>query len=123
MKGRGAIMETDICLQEIGVRITELRKRLGWTQEELAENADLTPQFVSYAESGKRAMRPENLLKLSKALNVSADYLLTGDIVDKDLLILSDKLRNLEPAQIRIIENIVDQCNGLFSKKTPPTEK
>lgn len=123
MKGRGAIMETDICLQEIGVRITELRKRLGWTQEELAENADLTPQFVSYAESGKRAMRPENLLKLSRALNVSADYLLTGDIVDKDLLILSDKLRNLEPAQIRIIENIVDQCNGLFSEKTPPTEK
>lgn len=123
MKGRGAIMETDICLQEIGVRITELRKRLGWTQEELAENADLTPQFVSYAESGKRAMRPENLLKLSRALNVSADYLLTGDIVDKDLLILSDKLRNLEPAQIRIIENIVDQCNCLFSEKTPPTEK
>lgn len=120
MKGRGAIMETDICLQEIGVRITELRKRLGWTQEELAENADLTPQFVSYAESGKRAMRPENLLKLSKALNVSADYLLTGDIVDKDLLILSDKLRNLEPAQIRIIENIVDQCNGLFSEKLRP---
>ena len=123
MKGRGAIMETDICLQEIGVRITELRKRLGWTQEELAENADLTPQFVSYAESGKRAMRPENLLKLSKALNVSADYLLTGDIVDKNLLILSDKLRNLEPAQIRIIENVVDQCNSLFSEKTPPTEK
>ena len=79
--------EIDICLQDIGNRITELRKRLGWTQEELAEKADLTPQFVSYAEAGKRAMRPENLLKLSKALNVSADYLLTGEIVDKDLLI------------------------------------
>ena len=37
MKDRGAIMESDICLQEIGVRITELRKRLSWTQEELAE--------------------------------------------------------------------------------------
>lgn len=45
--------EIDICLQDIGNRITELRKRLGWTQEELAEKADLTPQFVSYAESGK----------------------------------------------------------------------
>ena len=103
--------EIDICLQDIGNRITELRKRLGWTQEELAEIADLTPQFVSYAESGKRAMRPENLLKLSKALNVSADYLLTGEIIDKDLLILSDKIKQLAPSQIRIIENIVDQCN------------
>ncbi|MCI7211750.1 MAG: helix-turn-helix domain-containing protein [Ruminococcus bromii] len=107
--------EIDICLQDIGNRITELRKRLGWTQEELAEIADLTPQFVSYAESGKRAMRPENLLKLSKALNVSADYLLTGEIIDKDLLILSDKIKQLAPSQIRIIENIIDQCNDLFN--------
>lgn len=107
--------EIDICLLDIGNRITELRKRLGWTQEELAEKADLTPQFVSYAESGKRAMRPENLLKLSKALNVSADYLLTGEIIDKDLLILSDKIKQLAPSQIRIIENIVDQCNDLFN--------
>ena len=107
--------EIDICLQDIGNRITELRKRLGWTQEELAEKADLTPQFVSYAESGKRAMRPENLLKLSKALNVSADYLLTGEIIDKDLLILSDKIKQLAPSQIRIIENIVDKCNDLFN--------
>ena len=101
--------EIDICLQDIGNRITELRKRLGWTQEELAEKADLTPQFVSYAESGKRAMRPENLL------NVSADYLLTGEIIDKDLLVLSDKIKQLAPSQIRIIENIVDQCNDLFN--------
>lgn len=116
MKGRGNnLAEIDICLQDIGNRITELRKRLGWTQEELAEKADLTPQFVSYAESGKRAMRPENLLKLSKALNVSADYLLTGEIIDKDLLILSDKIKQLSPSQIRIIENIVDQCNDLFN--------
>lgn len=106
--------EIEICLQGIGERVTELRKRLGWTQEELAEKADLTPQFVSYAESGKRAMRPENLLKLSKTLNVSADYLLTGEIVDKDILILSEKMQNLSPSQIRIIENIIDECNNLY---------
>ena len=106
--------EIDLCLQGIGERVTELRKRLGWTQEELAEIADLTPQFVSYAESGKRAMRPENLLKLSKALNVSADYLLTGDVVDKDILILSKKMKNLSPSQIMIIENIIDECNSLY---------
>ena len=106
--------DKDICLSEIGIRIVERRKQLGYTQEELAERADLTPQFVSYAESGKRAMRPENLLKLAKALNVSADYLLTGDIVEKDMLILSDKMKNLTPSQIRIIENIIDECNNLY---------
>lgn len=106
--------DTEMCLLEVGRRITERRKSLGWTQEELAEKAELTPQFVSYAESGKRAMRPENLLKLSKALNVSTDYLLTGDIVEKDMLILSDKMKNLTPSQVRIIETIIDQCNELF---------
>ena len=59
-------------------------------------------------------MRPENLLKISSALEVSADYLLTGEIVDKDLLIISDKLRSLSSSQLRIIESIIDECNKLF---------
>lgn len=103
----------EINLIEIGKRITERRKKLGMTQETLAEKGDLTPQFVSYAESGKRAMRPENVTKLAKALEVSADYLLTGDIVDKDMLILSDKLRTLSPEMLRIVENIIDECRKL----------
>lgn len=105
----------DICLQDIGQRIVERRKKLGLTQEALAEKGDMTTQFVSYAEAGKRAMRPENLLKVSLALEVSADYLLTGDIVDKDLLLLSGKLQKLTPSQLRIIENLVDECINLFS--------
>lgn len=102
--------DEEINLLEIGKRITERRKKLGMTQEMLAEKGDLTPQFVSYAESGKRAMRPENVIKLAKALEVSADYLLTGDIVDKDLLILSDKMRKLSPEMLHIVENIIDEC-------------
>lgn len=105
--------DEEINLLEIGKRITERRKKLGMTQEMLAEKGDLTPQFVSYAESGKRAMRPENVIKLAKALEVSADYLLTGDIVDKDLLILSDKMRKLSPGMLRIVENIIDECNKI----------
>ena len=106
-------------LPVVGQRIADRRKKLGWTQEELAEKGDLTPQFVSYAESGKRAMRPENLLKISSALGVSADYLLTGEIVDKDLLLLSEKLRRLSPAQVRIIESVIDECLDLFSGQNP----
>lgn len=105
----------------IGQRITERRKKLGWTQEELAEKGELTPQFISYAESGKRAMRPENLLKISSALGVSADYLLTGEVIDKDLLLLSEKLRKLSPSQLRIIENVIDECNSLFNDEHSKT--
>ena len=50
---------------------------------------------------------------LSIALGVSTDFLLTGEIIDKDLLILSDKLRSLTPAQLRIVEEIIDNCISL----------
>lgn len=100
----------EMSMVEMGLRIVERRKRLGLTQETLAEKADVTPQFVSYAESGKRAMRPENLLKMANVLEVSADYLLTRQIIDKDMLLLSDKLRSLSPSQFRIIEHVIDNC-------------
>ncbi len=106
-----------LCLEEIGQRIIERRKKLGLTQEALAEKADVTAQFISYAEAGKRAMRPENLMKTAAALEVSADYLLTGDIVDKDLLLLANKLRKLSPSQIRIVESVIDECCRLFASE------
>ncbi len=109
--------DAELFLKEIGQRIMERRKKLGLTQEALAEKGDVTAQFVSYAEAGKRAMRPENLLKIAAALEVSADYLLTGEIIDKDLLILSDKMRKLTPSQIRIIENVIDECCVLFESQ------
>jgi len=109
--------DKDLCLEEIGLRICNRRKQLGLTQEALAEKGDVTAQFVSNAELGKRAMRPENLIKISKALDISTDYLLTGDIVDKDMLLLSEKMRKLSPSQLRTIENIVDECLTLYSSE------
>lgn len=100
--------DREFVMEEAGRRIAERRRKLGMTQEALAEKGNLTPQFVSYAEAGKRAMRPENLLRVSSALGVSADYLLTGVIVDRDLLLLSDKLERLSPEQFRFVENIID---------------
>ena len=100
----------DPVLAQIGKRIYQCRKKLGLTQEELA---DVTPQFVSFAESGKRAMRVDNIVKLAGALRVSVDYLLTGDLVDKDLLFFSEKLRGLTVAQMENIETIMDACVAL----------
>lgn len=109
-------MNVELYLKEMGSRIMERRKKLGLTQEALAEMSELTTQFVSYAESGKRGMRPENLMKVAAALGVSTDYLLTGDIIDKDKLLLSEKLEKLTPKQVRIVENVIDECIALYGK-------
>lgn len=108
------MLDVKLYLNEVGQRIMERRKKLGLTQEALAEQSDLTTQFVSYAESGKRAMRPENLMKIAAVLGVSTDYLLTGDIIDKDSLLLSEKLGKLTASEVRIIENIIDECISLY---------
>lgn len=109
--------DLELYLDEVGKRIMERRKKLGMTQEALAEKSGVTTQFVSYAESGKRAMRPENLMKIALALGVSTDYILTGDIIDKDKLLLSEKLDKLTADEVRIVESIVDECIALYHKE------
>lgn len=64
--------------REMGLRIRDCRKRENLTQEQLAEIMDVTPQMISNAENGTKGVRPENIVKFSRALDVSCDYLLTG---------------------------------------------
>ncbi len=110
------MVDFKLCMEEVGKRVMERRKQLGLTQEQLAERSEVTTQFVSYAESGKRAMRAENLMKIAAALEVSTDYLLTGDIIDKDKLLLSEKLDKLTPAEVRLVEGIIDECIALYHR-------
>lgn len=109
--------DLELYLDEVGKRIMERRKKLGMTQEALAEKSGVTTQFVSYTESGKRAMRPENLMKIALALGVSTDYILTGDIIDKDKLLLSEKLDKLTADEVRIVESIIDECIALYHRE------
>ena len=97
-------------------KIYMLRRKSGLSQEQLAERSEVTTQFVSYAESGKRAMRAENLMRIAAALEVSTDYILTGDIIDKDKLLLSEKLDKLTPAEVRLVEGIIDECIALYHR-------
>lgn len=103
----------DILLKDMGKRISERRKDMKLSQEELAELAEVSPQLLSTAERGTKALRPENLLKISTALGASVDYLLTGEIIDNDLSIISNKLKNASSTQVRSIEKIIDECINL----------
>ena len=76
------ILKTNNFNGEMGKRIIKRRKQLGLSQEQLAELADVSPQMISTAERGNKSILSENLYKISKALNVSADYLLSGEITE-----------------------------------------
>ena len=98
----------DALLHQMGERISARRRQLRWTQEELAEAAGVTPQTISTAELGKKALRPENIIRICAALDISPDYLLLGRISEGDLSILSQKVSQLSPEQYRHLEDVVD---------------
>lgn len=60
-------------------KIVKLRKRNGWSQEELAEKLDVSRQAVSRWEGGTAQPDAANVLNLSKLFEVTADYLLNDD--------------------------------------------
>lgn len=57
--------------QRLGENIRVARKAAGFSQERLAEKADLHPVYISQVERGRNAVSVEALWKLSRALKVS----------------------------------------------------
>lgn len=61
-----------------GHRVRELRHAHGWTQEQLAEEAALTPVQLSRIENGANEPKLTTILKLAKAFDIDAATLLAG---------------------------------------------
>ena len=64
----------------LGKKILELRKKRGFTQEQLGDKICVTRQTISNWELGETFPNPEQLKSLSKILNVSIDELLDNEI-------------------------------------------
>lgn len=63
----------------LGEKIMELRKKNGWSQEELAGKLKVSRQSVSKWESAMSVPELDKVLQLSEIFEVSTDYLLKDD--------------------------------------------
>lgn len=90
---------------EIGKRIYDRRKQLGLTQETLSELTDTTPQAISNYERGERELKATTIIKMAKALNVTSDYLLTGNDYS-----IKDLISDIEPEKQNLIIDIINKC-------------
>ena len=61
-------------------KIIELRKKNGWSQEELAEKLGVSRQAVSKWEGAQSVPDIQRILEMSKLFGVSTDYLLKDDM-------------------------------------------
>ncbi len=61
-------------------KLIDLRKKNGWSQEELADKMDVSRQSVSKWESAQAVPSIDKILQLSQLFGVSTDYLLKDDM-------------------------------------------
>lgn len=88
MKKGGEILELDY--KDIGYRICQRRKALGYTQQKLAEMSNQEPSNISHIERGATKLGLPTLVSIANALGVSADDLLCGSILAADTIFDKD---------------------------------
>ncbi len=72
--------------RQLGLRIRQLRKHRQITQEQLAEAADISTDFISRVERGRNIPSLERINAIAKALNISlAEFFLHINPFEKDL--------------------------------------
>ena len=101
---------TNADLVKIGQRIQIRRKQRGYTQEQLAELMNVSIQMVSNLERGNKAIRIDNLIKLSEILEVSTDYILTGKETADDIEALNTRIEQLSERDRKMINLLADFC-------------
>ena len=88
-----------------------LRKKAGWSQEELAEQMDITRQSVSKWEGAQSVPDLEKMIRLSELFGVSTDYLLKDEIEEAEQLNSSNDIPTLRRVSM-------EEANAFLSIKS-----
>ena len=110
--------------KEIGRRVREMREYHEFTREKLAEYADISVQFLASIETGQKSMTTHTLYKMSKALNVSTDYLVTGKASSPETSKISLILETLSEDEKFLAEHLLQTyLRGLSLRETSVLQK
>lgn len=95
----------------LGNRIRESRISKGYTQQYLADRAEIGVVYISEIERGIKMPSLNVFIKIIDALGVSADYVLREELTSGKEYIydeLTQKLKNLTPKQRKSAADILD---------------
>ena len=88
-----------------------LRKKAGWSQEELAEQMNVTRQSVSKWEGAQSVPDLDKMISLSELFGVSTDYLLKDEIEEAEHIKLSNDMPSLKRVSM-------EEANAFLSVKS-----
>ena len=64
---------------DMGVRIRDVRRERGWTQDQLASAVGVSRSAVAQWETGRAGQVTTNLTRIAEVLEVGVEYLMYGD--------------------------------------------
>ena len=91
----------------IGTRVRECRIKLHLSQHDLARVAGMQQQQISFIEKGQRLPSAPVIVRLSDALGVSTDYLLTGEYGPRDYEKQFEILADLDPEERDLLLDVL----------------
>ena len=95
----------------LGLKIRQARRDKKWTQEYLAEKADISVIYIGEIERGIKMPSLNVFLRIVEAMNISVDYLLRDEISSAKMYVMNDiteKLERLTPQQRKTVSDIID---------------
>jgi transcriptional regulator with XRE-family HTH domain len=105
------MQKTDI-RKLVGIKIREIRKKRGFTQDELAEKVSLTGKFIGAIERGDNSASLAKLEVIAKVLDCDLRHFYEIDYLessDKDLnTLLNNRLKHLSLDNKRMILKLMD---------------
>lgn len=90
-------------------KILNLRKKNGWSQEELAEQMNVSRQSVSKWESAQSIPDLDKILQLSKIFGVSTDYLIKDEIELEEKLDIVDDYQDVKTISLEEANRFLDE--------------
>ena len=96
-------------------KIIQLRKKNGWSQEELAEKLNVTRQSVSKWESAQSIPDLQKILQLSQIFEVSTDYLLKDELFNLRFQQATGQLTNT--ARLKTVKKDIARMKTVLTER------
>lgn len=109
-KGMGSIYDG------AGERIYQLRTQRGLTREELCELSGVSAKFLYEIEIRKKGFSAETLYKISNALSVRSDYILSGNDYKKQDKKLTDTLQKFNQSDVEELNELLSLVHVMMNK-------
>ena len=110
--------EKQICM-ETGRRVRAFREQAHLTKEQLAEAVEISTQYVSDIEQGRKRMNFIILAAISRTLHVDMETLVFGCREDGAVNRVAALLRELDPVQRELVAITLQQTARLALELGP----